>query len=468
MKIMSFMRLLFSAGIVSVGLPAFAVLPHQKTLPIGLAPHELPIRSEAINAAAGSPPQGHIHSLAEWESSDAVMTLWQNSSWVGALAKHGLVKLLGDDNAAIQSWRRWLSSNGIADTNVSYYMVPTDSIWIRDYGPWYIIDGSGTFGIIDNVYNRPRPQDDRVPDFIGKTLGVPVYKTGLVHTGGNYYSDGTDNAFSSTLVFSENSSISSHEVLGRMKSFLGIDRYTTSPLAPKITIEHMDTFGKLVAPDTWVFSEFPAGSRFKKDSDTMVALLKTLKSPYGTPYKIFRMPMSPRSGSGENFKAYINSFISNRTLYFPVYNSPTDAAAKAVYQAALPAYEIVGVDAMDTEWGDSVHCRSRNLLTRDTIFIFPKVTNETLDSQHDIVVDAEIFASPGATLKTPMIQWSVGVQAETAIAMTLVGNNLFRGVIPAQHSGDHVAFHIEASDSSGKSKTAPIAAPAMRIEMDIK
>ena len=178
--------------------------------------------------------------------------------------------------------------------------------------------------------------------------------------------------------------------------------------------------------------------------------------------------MSPRSGSGENFKAYINSFISNRTLYFPIYNSSTDAAAKAVYQAALPAYEIVGVDAMDTEWGDSVHCRSRNLLTRDTIFIFPKVTNEILDAQHDIVVDAEIFASPGATLKTPMIQWSVGGQAEAAIAMTSVSNNLFRGVIPAQHSGDHVSFHVEASDSSGKSKTAPIAAPAMRIEMDIK
>lgn len=462
------LRSLICASLVGVAFPIFAAMPNQKNLPIGFAPGERVVRSEAPSPA-GTAPVGHIHSLGEWETSDAAMTLWDNPSWVRALATHGNVKLLGDDAAATQWWKNWLATNNIPDKTVSFFEVPTDSIWIRDYGPWFIIDGAGAMGLIDNTYNRPRPQDDKVPDFIGKQLGVPVYKTGLVHTGGNYYNDGLNNAFSSTLVYTENSNLGMTEVQNRMKSFLGIERYTTSPLAPKITIEHMDTFGKLVAPDTWVFSEFPANSRFKKDSDTMVALLKTMKSPYGTPYRIFRMPMSSRSNSAEDFRAYINSFISNKTLYFPTYNAATDDKARAVYQAALPGYEIVGVDNGNTEWGDSVHCRSRNLMTRNTIFIFPKVTNDVIDAQHEIVVEAEIFASPGATLNTPAIQWSVGGQAETAIPMAMIGNSSkYRGVIPAQASGEHVSFYIEASDSTGKRKTAPAVAPAMRIEMDVK
>lgn len=467
MKFILGIRSLISASLVSIALPAVGALPHQKTLPIGLAPGEKPVRSETTVAPIAM-PQGSIHSLGEWETAEAAMTLWDNPSWIRALATHGPLKLLSDDAKATQYWKGFLATHKIPDGSVSYYEVPTDSIWIRDYGPWFIIDGAGAMGLIDNIYNRPRPKDDLVPDFIGKKLGVPVYKTGLVHTGGNYYNDGLGNAFSSTLVYSENTNLGSAEIQKRMKSFLGIERYTTSPLAPKITIEHMDTFGKLVAPDTWVFSEFPQNSRYRKDSETMLALLKTLKSPYGTPYKIFRMPMLARTNNGEDFKAYINSFISNKALYFPIYNSPTDDKARAVYQAALPGYDIVGVDAMDTEWGDSVHCRSRNLMSRNTVFIFPRVTNEVIDAQHDIVIEAEIFASPGATLNQAMIHWDSHGDAQTAIAMEPVGDHKYRGVIPAQSSGEHVRFFIEATDSVGKRKTAPALAPSMRIEMDVK
>lgn len=462
------MKTILRLLLTGFALPAFAALPNQKKLPIGLSPEER-MRELVVPAAPGSAPLGHIHSLGEWETSDAAMTLWDNPSWIKALATHGNVKLIGDDASATQYWKKFLDSNNIPSATVSYYETPTDSIWIRDYGPWFIIDGAGAMGLVDNIYNRPRPRDDKFPDFLSKQTGYPVYKTGLVHTGGNYYNDGVDDAFSSTLVYTENSALGPSEVQKRMKSFLGIERYTTSSLAPKITIEHMDTFGKLVAPDTWVFSEFPQGSRYRNDSETMVALLKTLKSPYGTPYKIFRMPMSVRSQGGEDYKAYINSFISNKVLYFPIYNAATDAQAKAVYQAALPGYEIVGVNAMDTEWGDSVHCRSRNLMSRNTIFIFPRVTNDVIDSQHDIAIEAEIFASPGATLNAPMIQWNVNGAGQGAIAMTRVANtNKFRGVIPAQASGEHISFYIEATDSAGKRKTAPSAAPAMRIEMDVK
>lgn len=58
--------------------------------------------------------------------------------------------------------------------------------------------------LVDWIYNRPRPLDDVTPTAIAAAFGLPIYETktppwDLVHTGGNYMSDGFGTAFSSTL-----------------------------------------------------------------------------------------------------------------------------------------------------------------------------------------------------------------------------------------------------------------------------
>ena len=108
----------------------------------------------------------------------------------------------------------------------------------------------------------------------------------LRHTGGNYYADGFGKAFSSTLVYTENDDLTVLEVQEEMQRFLGVKDYITSKLAPKITIEHFDTFGKLVAPDTIIWAHFPKGSRYKEDSERFLAKIKKLRTPYGTKYKL--------------------------------------------------------------------------------------------------------------------------------------------------------------------------------------
>lgn len=425
-----------------------------KNLPIGLAEQEKHLLKDFIHQArrdTTDAPPGNIHSLGEWEEAEAAMTLWNNNSLIRGLAENGNVKIIADSNSDKSSWEGIVKNAGADPSKFSYFVVPTNSIWVRDYGPWWIVDGNGKFGIVDTIYNRPRPQDDLVPDFIGKQLGVPVYKPALVHTGGNYYSDGLGAAFSSRLVFKENSNFSAQEVLNRMLSFLGIENYVTSPLGEDVTIEHMDTFGKLVAPDTWVFSEFPkSDSQFYEDSERMVALLKTKLSPYGTPYKIFRLKMI--GGSGD-YRAYINSFISNGALYFPTYGDNNDEVARLVYQEALPGYKIVGVEAKGTEWGDSVHCRTRNLMKKDTIFIFPKVSVPT--------VTAEVIASPNSEItNVEAVILNQGQEVER-IPMTSLDGKLFTAV---QNSRlEHGEFYIVAKDSSGKSKTHPLMAPKMTV-----
>lgn len=431
-----------------------------KNLPIWLTEEEKPLLQnfiqEALRDTTQAPP-GPVHSLGEWEEADAAMTLWKNDSLIRALSENGNVKILTSSDSNKSSWINMINKLNLDISKFSFYIIPTNSIWIRDYGPWWIVDGKGNFGIVDTIYNRPRPADDLVPDFIGEQLSVPVYKPGLVHTGGNYYSDGLGNAFSSTLVESENSNFSLEEMLNRMMNFLGIRSYTRSELGKDITIEHLDTFGKLVSPDTWVFSEFPKNSRFYNDSEKMVEILKNKLSPYGTPYKIFRLKMNStlRNNTREYYRAYINSFISNGALYFPTYGDMGDEVAKKVYEEALPGYKIVGVNAEGTEWGDSVHCRTRNLIKKDTIFIFPKISR----TRNSLTISAEVIPTSGTQLETAEVIFVEGDTEVEKIDLKLIEGHSYKAVT-TRNSG---TFYIRASDSSGKSKTHPLMAPKMLI-----
>ncbi len=455
-------------AILVFSVQAFATSPFQKNLPRELAPFEKEVRISALRPPSAA-PVGPVHSLGEWEEADSVMTLWTNASYVKALNQNGKVTLIADDSSAQAEWVSWLQNNQIPQQNISFLIAPTDSIWVRDFGPWWILDGKNQFGIVDTTYNRPRPNDDKLPEYVARKLNVPIFSPELVHTGGNYYSDGYQSAFSSTLVFRENNSLSSQDIFNRLLTFLGIERYTTSALGENVTIEHIDTFGKLVSPDTWVFSEFPEGSRFKSDSDRMVQALSKMKSAYGTPYKIYRMPMVKRSSWGsEDYRAYINSFISNGVLYFPIYgnNDANDRRVTEIYQKALPGYKIVGVDNGNTEWGDSVHCRSRNILKKNTIFIFPQIENDQSSATGKASIVAKVVPSPGAKLtQTPNINLEINGRIQ-AINMSLRSTDTFSASFEVK-SGDLVRFSITAQDTNGIMKVSPLKAPTQMIEWKV-
>lgn len=451
-KLFLFLTVLF------VGFQSQAAI--EKPLPIHLTDEEKPLLKGYIEQASqkrSASPAGAIHSLGEWEDAAAAMTLWQNPSLVRAFTENGRTRIIADNESDQRQWERWLAREKMNSSQVDFFIARTDSLWIRDYGPWWIVSDDG-IGIVDTVYNRPRPSDDVIPEFIGRELNIPVYKPGIVHTGGNYYSDGYGNAFSSSLIFRENNNFSVNETLKRMFQFLGITNYVTSPLGEHITIEHLDTFGKLVAPDTWVFSKFPENSRFYQDAERMVKLLETQTSAYGTPYKIFRLSMVPIAG--EEYRAFINSFISNDTLYFPGRGDQHDEMAKRVYQQALPGYNIVSVSDMGTRWGDSVHCRTRNLIDPNTIFIFPKIVQST-GSQ--VSFEAKVIPSPSATTSKVDAIFVSQDGEETVVSMESKDGMTFSANQFLNKSSNR-KFYIRATDSAGITKTHPRLAPQMLVE----
>jgi len=430
---------------------------HDHSLTIGLTAEEHALlHTIGMNHRTTAPPAGPVRAAAEWDESIGVFCLWDNAELMDELQRDNDLYIICTQSDK-SWWQSWLNSNGIPQTNVKWLIASTNTWWVRDYGPWFLWDGNGDFGLVDNIYNRPRPQDDQIPQAVSNAYNIPLYATNLTHTGGNYYADGYGNAWSSTLVYSENSGMSQAQVDSAMAQYLGIDRYITRDL--KIDIEHIDTFGKLVAPDVLVWSDFPDDKNHSGWSEAALKYYETLASPYDRPYRIHRMPLWEQSYS---MTAYINSLQTENKILMAKYNTSHDNEAVAVFQDACPGYDVIKIANGGTYWGDSIHCRSRNFHRGDGVRIYAFPPGETENTSNPTSVRALVYTDNSTSLNGyPKIYWSdTGGAPFSSVNMLPTGNpDEYEGDIPAQPSGTTVSFYVHAEDMAGRTRTHPPVAP---------
>lgn len=453
---------------VCLGLPQEEIPPGQGNLPIGLTPEE-----EGLTHLIGiyrdvtPPPDGPVRSAAEWDESIGVFTLWSNAELIDELQKDNDVYIITTNTSW---WLSWLSSHGIPSTNFHFLIAPTNSLYTRDYGPWFIWDGHGDFGLVDNIYNRPRPDDDVIPEKISQAYRIPYFGMDLVHTGGNYYTDGFGNAFSTQLVFKENPGKTKEQVKQIMHEYLGIDCYHNPDIS--YSIEHFDTYGKILAPDRMIWGLFPENTTPWIYNEAALKYWQTRQSPYGWPFKILRMPLWDAGGS---WTAYINALQTNNKIITGKYWTAHDQEAKAIYEAIAPGYDVINVDAGGTNWGDSIHCRTRNFHKGDTIRIYPAPHWESTDDDvNPYEIRAEIIPDNSTSLKgDPLIYWTTtGGPPFSQEIMSPTGNpDEYGGAIQAQPHGTLVSYYIHAEDHAGNEKDCPLVAPdgmfVIQVEDDI-
>ncbi len=144
-------------------------------------------------------------------------------------------------NAAQQNTVQLLyQSNGVDLSHCSFLIAPTDSYWTRDYGPWFIFNGDDEQGIVDFIYNRPRPNDDQIPTVYGNNQSISVYAMNLEHAGGNYMTDGQGIAISTNLVWSENPGLTHEQINQMVHDYLGINTYHVVADVNGEYIKHID------------------------------------------------------------------------------------------------------------------------------------------------------------------------------------------------------------------------------------
>ena len=84
---------------------------------------------------------------------------------------------------------------------------------------------------MDFPYNRPRVNDDAVPQVVASTFSLPLYTIPVTHTGGNIMTDGKGKAASTYLVTEENT-ITESQIRTAMQQYLGVTDYQVKVTVP--------------------------------------------------------------------------------------------------------------------------------------------------------------------------------------------------------------------------------------------
>ena len=330
-------------------------------LPRNLAPHEINLPRATLPDRPLLAPSGPVRAQAEYEANAGILIRWGSYN---ALHTSMVVPLTTADppstvwvvvSGATQqsSASSVLQGGGANMAHVRFVTAPTDSVWIRDYGPRFIND-SGRRGIVDHLYNRPRPNDDLFPAVFGAQLGEPVYDIPLEHGGGNFHLFGTRDAYMTRLVANENPSLSEAQIIGYFNQYEGLDVTLTDPFPSSYdSTQHIDMWMLPLDDSSVLIGEYAAnqgGGVPKSVTDATASLMASRG------YTVYR---TPGWSSGAHY-TYTNAVLVNGLALICKFGgsyTSQDAQALATFQAALPGRSIVQVDCSGIIGSSgAIHC----------------------------------------------------------------------------------------------------------------
>ncbi|HWN81834.1 MAG TPA: agmatine deiminase family protein, partial [Candidatus Udaeobacter sp.] len=460
------------ALILLSSLPAFAersVDGEEELLPIWETPAETALRQilPPPSLVTDPPPAAPIRNVAEYEPCTGVLIRYPLGipyNLINEMAEDVTVHVIVD-NANQQAALNNFTANGVNPAHVQWLIAPTNSIWTRDYGPWFVFDGNGNQVILDHHYNRPRPLDDVIPEFLGQQWGIPVVRHDLVHTGGNYMTNGLGGSYSSDLVWNENLGMSHPAIAQFMHDYYGVEIYNVVPDISPTGIHHIDTWGKLLDEETVLMKRVAPSHANYNQIEANATAIAALTNPYGRPYRVVRVDC-PNLTTG-NAASYTNSLILNNKVLVPNWGgtlAAADAAALQVYAENMPGYEVLGFN-YGTNWitDDALHCRVMNVFDRYMLRVDHNPVQEGIaGAPMPISVYVDDRSNAGLDMSATALHWRV-VGAPTYATVPLQAEpepNWYVADIPAQSVGTEVEYYVSARDLTGRTAARPRPAPA--------
>ena len=426
-----------------------------------LSEEEMHTPVRAVNFVETDPPTGTPRFVAEFEPMQGVMIRYPlgiPTSLVVDLANNCHVYCIV--SASQQSSAQSSFQNaGVNMSNVTWVNAASDSYWVRDYGPWYIFEDRNP-AIVDNVYNRPRPNDDNMSGVFANFWQIPMYGMNLEHTGGNMMEDGRGHGVSDNLVLTENNNNETN-VRNKMRDYLGIDPYHITIDPQGDYIAHVDCWGKYLAPDKILIARVPQTNSHYADYEAVAQYFETTNCCWGYPYHVYRVD----EPGGSILAPYTNSLILNKSVYVPLgSNSTYNQQALAVYQEAMPGYNIVGVTNNDyyISWEntDALHCRTRGVMDFNMLFVDHRdVLHGTQDWQPEYPVVSKFIAYSGMDLKQDslLVYYSINGGAYQVAHMAATGEpDEYVGNITGFQGGDEIDYYVFGADESNHRYTQPV------------
>jgi len=439
------------------------------------------------------PPGSNLRTAAEWEEIEVLTITWQDFPCIlkqitAASVEECRVVIFSENVNQTTSYLTGNACGGpVPMDSVEVVDAASNSIWIRDYGAntVYTEYNDGRV-LVDWLYNRPRPDDDAIPDVLAAHMGLDLYSTiqspgDLMNTGGNWMSDGYGKAFASELILEENmggttswTSFPNHtesEIDQIVQAYHGVDTYIKMPVLPYDGIHHIDMHMKLLDESTLMVSEYPSGIADGPQIEANLQyVLNNFTTKWGTPFNVVRVPSPPQFGGGYpnqngDYLTYSNATFVNNTILLPTYYEQYDTTAIRIWEEAMPGYNVVGIDCDSGNdniiaLSGAIHCITHSVGVEDPLMISHLPLQDTDDAVNPYSVQADISHRSG--IATATLSWATSPEGPWNDIGMMEGfvEGGFVAEIPAQSAGTTVHYFVSAEANSGKAGSRPMPAPA--------
>jgi len=345
--------------------------------------------------AATPTPQAWVMP-AEWDRHDATWLAWPHNvrdwpgkfapiPWVYAeiirhIARDETVHLIANDARHEKKARQVLSQAGVDIANVSFHRFPTDRIWMRDAGPIFVLRG-GEKAIARFRFNawskyQDFRRDARIPECIGRLLGVPVRAVlhgqhEVVLEGGSIDVNGsgtiltTEECLLDEAVQVRNPGFEREDYASVFRDALGAPNviWLARGIAGDDTHGHIDDLARFTSPRTILLCREPNGRDANHRAlEENRERLESARLENGSRPEVVFLPMpAPVWFKGQRLPAsYANYYVCNSAVLVPTFNDPRDRIALGTLAELFHDRQVVGIHCLDLVWGlGTLHCLSQ-------------------------------------------------------------------------------------------------------------
>jgi agmatine deiminase len=269
----------------------------------------------------------------------------------------------------------------------------TDDAWMRDVGPTFVLGPGGERRGVDWIFNAwgghegglysPWDRDDRVAAKVLETEGAARYRAPFVLEGGAIHVDGEGTVLTTEqclLNRNRNPELGREAIEAALHAYLGTEKvvWLGEGVYEDETDGHVDNLACFARPGvvllTWVDDPGDPQHAISRDAEERLAAatdargraLEVIRVPAPGPLTIDAAEAAgvepvegtqPRRAGDRMAASYVNFYLGNSRIVYPLLDPARDAEAGEILTAAFPEREVLGVAAREILLGGgNVHC----------------------------------------------------------------------------------------------------------------
>lgn len=293
---------------------------------------------------------------------------------------------------------QYSNARHMLDSEIRVVEMANDDSWVRDCGPTFVTNGevvrgvdwefNAWGGLVDGLY-FPWDKDDQIAQKVCELERKDRYRTnGFVLEGGSIHVDGEGTCMVTAeclLSQGRNPELSKASIEANLKEYLNLDKviWIENGIYNDETNGHVDNICCFAKPGEVIL----AWTDDKDDpqyeiSKSAYDLLSNSTDAKGRKIKVHKMytpkPILiteeessgvdavdgtlPREEGDRLAASYVNFYIANGGVVFPMFNDPNDEKAKKLLEEVFEGRKVVGVYAREILLGGgNIHCITQQL-----------------------------------------------------------------------------------------------------------